>query len=421
MKKLISYFLILSILLSCVACGNQTSQIQGGGTSTVDLEQKEDAKQESDYVPSVTEESMKTSTLYNEAFELMNNGEYAKAKNIFNTINMNGGFDKSKEYSVIAENLDSLGPDFAGTLSKDFTKIYLPEYVCDGIKYSDFSRAYGCENVCYIVNPKTTEDYENNFLYSVLTGNYQIVSENNIVCYNWRCLNSGSLTYAYDALLDVFINVGVDFYCVKGQYIITLDGGSVVYSSEQISENLVKSYNKALELRNELYSRGTINDTSSELEKVEAYHDFLNEKLPMKPVPDGLKQYEIAWNDFDPKIRTNCMYFNGVESVFFGQFGACAPHAAVFNLFMNIEGIKNCDVHCAPFNAPPGQGHDVTYIYIDNEEYIVDWFNKKGVKTFEDSAKYDWNFEKETLNNARVLCGAKEGSLSYRVFSEGIE
>ena len=223
-------------------------------------------------------------------------------------------------------------------------------------------------DIKFIAEPKTDADLQNNILYKFLFGEYSLDFTNyttkQVTFYtlvkNIRD-NVDAVADTYTAIAGPFNNAHVG--CGADDNGMFIDFPEASLTPEQIYEQQLIAMETAKAVQASLWEQGKITDSMSEKEIAQAYHDYLT-KLRVKP------------GDIDaanPGGRT--VEFDSVYAALINKKADCVGRAAAFNLFMHLEGISAQGVTGHTKGAASYDGHIISRVVLDGEEYFCDWGN----------------------------------------------
>lgn len=117
-------------------------------------------------------------------------------------------------------------------------------------------------------------------------------------------------------------------------------------------------------------------------------YDFFNYSLQAygATTPWYFRDINFPENYDNPKVRIEYMEEDTAYGCLVKKSGCCGSRAAAYNLLMNMEGINTIGLHT--------QGHIVSYLFLDGEEYMCDWGSRIGLFTEEDVNTPKANFIK---------------------------
>lgn len=248
-------------------------------------------------------------------------------------------------------------------------------------------------DIKYIAEPKTDTDLQNNILYKFLFGEYGL----NFTNYTTKQMDFYTLVQkirenvdvvadTYTAIAGPFNNVHVG--CGADDNGMFIDFPETSLTPEQIYERQLIAMETAIAVKDSLHAQGKITDGMSEKQIAQVYHDYLT-KLRIKP------------GDIDasnPGGRT--VEFDSVYACLVNKKVDCVGRTAAFNLFMHLEGISAQGVTGHMKGAPAYDGHILSRVVLDGEEYFCDWGNGYPL----DKDITDWfTFDTDSLTAARTV------------------
>ena len=224
------------------------------------------------------------------------------------------------------------------------------------------------EDIKFIAEPKTDADLQNNILYKFLFGEYSLNFTNyttkqvdfNTLVKKMRD-NVDAVADTYTALAGPFNNVHVG--CGADDNGMFIDFPEASLTPEQIYEQQLIAMETALTVKDSLRTQGKITAGMSEKAIAQVYHDYLT-SLRVKPGDT---------NAADPGGRT--VEFDSVYAALVNKKADCVGRAAAFNLFMHLEGISAQGVTGHTKSAASYDGHIISRVVLDGEEYFCDWGN----------------------------------------------
>lgn len=271
---------------------------------------------------------------------------------------------------------------------------------------SEMKAAFGIGDKVWYDNPQNNSEHLSNFLLAYCAGDWDYiinVDKDDISRVSW----SHSLKpycNLYNALLGAFTNQN-EFYatCIDGKYYIVTQGAEPILSKDELMEQQASVYKKAVSIRKDMVKSGQITDKMSEKAKCNAYYKLLS-SWNIKP-SDSVGN--IDYYSSDPSYRTVFMKYDSAYACLVKKVADCGGRSAGFSLLMNMEGIKSFGMECHFKNTD--LGHIITYVLLDNEEYLSDFSNN--IKTSHidsDSIKKKLILDESYLHAIREELGKKE-------------
>lgn len=242
-------------------------------------------------------------------------------------------------------------------------------------------KALGMEGKVRIDDPKTDPDNEYNFALAFMQGDWEYTTDRH---YDWYSSRSrGPLTYA--AIAGAFVNQDVYILRRNGKYyVLLMDGITPRFSREELMAQQQAAYARALEIYRFMHSN-VITDGMSQYEIAQRYADHCRNL--------GVRPSGIADAVHTPYEAVAYMQFDSAYSGLVNNTADCGGRAAMFNMLLNMEGIKAYGLGGHIPNTP--SGHMVTYAILDGREYTVDWGNGYGIRALGDPYLeiYSWSLE----------------------------
>lgn len=232
--------------------------------------------------------------------------------------------------------------------------------------YAGIIKAYGLK---WHETPVTQDDHIDNLCYCFATGNWE-----------WTHDAKGELNLPQIVDIKVelagFILNQPHTFCYKnGRYYICIDQTATSpLSPEDISMQIVKAYEAAKKIYDEMHAKGKVTSSMTQKQIAEAYSNYLQSYGA--ETPWYFKGDNFPENYDDPSVKILYMTEDTAYGCLVKKQGACGSKAAAYNLVMNIEGIKTIGLHV--------EGHIVSYLLVDGEEYMCDWGNRVGLFTEDD-------------------------------------
>ena len=249
------------------------------------------------------------------------------------------------------------------------------------------------ENIKFIAKPKTDADLQNNILYRFLFGEYSLDFTN----YPPKQLSFDStvqtirdtisdLSDTYTALAGPFNNTFIG--CGIDNTKLFIDFPEASLSPEEIYTQQLSALKAARNIKDSLHAQGKITAKMSEKEIAQVYYGYLAD-LNVKP---------SDINAANPGGRT--VEFDSAYACLLNKKADCVGRTAAFNLFMHLEGISAQGVTGHIKGTPDYDGHILSRVVLDGEEYFCDWGN--GYALSKDIT--DWfTFDADSLAAARAV------------------
>lgn len=227
-------------------------------------------------------------------------------------------------------------------------------------------------DIKFIAEPKTIADLDNNILYCYLMGNYSLefINYAELLHITDNLTRTAAeriyaLSDTYTALMGPYNNAGIHSFGNNGCLTIAFPEASL--NTHTIYRQQVTALKTAKDIKASLYAEGKITSDMSEKEIAQVYCDYLT-KLGVKP-----GEIDAA----DPGGKT--VEFDSVYAALVNKKADCVGRAAAFNLFMHLEGISAQGVTGHMKGAPAYDGHILSRVVLDGEEYFCDWGNDYGL------------------------------------------
>ena len=228
------------------------------------------------------------------------------------------------------------------------------------------------EDIKFIANPKTDDELKNNIRYSFLFGNYSLnytnLARNNMsddpywIAQNY--IREGADIYT--ALMGPFNNAReITGYNTNGKTFLKYYNISL--TPEQIYEQQLIALDAAIEIKNSLHEQGKIKDNMTEKEIAEVYYNYL----------DRLDVKSSNINAKNPGPRT--VEYDSIYACLINKRADCVGKAATFNMFMHLEGISAYGATGHVKGSASYDGHILSLIILDGEEYFCDWGTDSGI------------------------------------------
>ena len=222
-------------------------------------------------------------------------------------------------------------------------------------------------DIRWISAPVTTDDLDNNILYSFLFGNYSLNFTNyipeNVEFKELAQTMRGrikALSRIYPELVGVFSNTFVG--CgVRKDSLLFIDFPQASLSVETIYAQQNQALETAQAIRDTLHQKGTVKAGMSQKQVAQAYYDYLR-SLNVKAGggPEAAKQGKSVEYDSPYACLVN-------------KKADCVGRAAAFNLLMHLEGISAQGVGGSIKGT--NSGHVLNRVILDGETYYCDWGN----------------------------------------------
>ena len=230
--------------------------------------------------------------------------------------------------------------------------------------------AFGIGDKTWSDNPQNNDEYVGNFLLAYCAGDWDYIININRTDRQRVSWSNSLKPYCilYNALLGAFTNQN-EFYavCMDGKYYIVTQGAEPCLSKDELMEQQESVYEKAVALRNQMVLSGSVSDDMTEKQKCEAYYKLLSSWN----IPPSSAVTNIDYSSNDPSYRTIFMKYDSAYACLVNRVADCGGKSAGFSLLMNMEGIKSFGVQGRLIEH--NSGHIVTYLVLDNEEYLSDY------------------------------------------------
>ena len=221
-------------------------------------------------------------------------------------------------------------------------------------------------DIKWIPNSTYGTNVYNNILYSFLIGNYTLEGAGlNDVEINYAIGGRKALANNYPDLIGFFSNTNSSLAGEAGNLYIAYEQN--VFTAEQLYEQQMLALKAALQIKNELHSKGKIKDGMTEKEIARVYYDYIS--------TSGV----VAGGGNNPKINGMYVEWDSAYACLVAKVADCVGRAAGFNLLMHVEGIKAQGVSGT---ITGNEGHVISRLILDGEEYFCDWGNRKGIHLY---------------------------------------
>jgi len=277
------------------------------------------------------------------------------------------------EKGILSEKLIADGvfaEDIYNAVVDDVDEIISKQQIMSGstINYSEISKIYFGRDIELYNNPKTDEEYTNNFLYSFVRGDFeysyllrnqikaQYILENEMHGFP---LPNLLLTHMYETALGYFLNEQANLiYFKDNKWYINL-GPNITLSESpsDIKYQLIAAYNAAVEIHDDLHANGIIRVGMNELNIAKAYTNYLKNNSGIQTA-DGRGNHK--------------MIYDSAYGALVNKNAACGGRAAATVMLLRLEGIKSSVLYGRDIS---GQGHLVPYAVLDGKEYGIEWKN----------------------------------------------
>ena len=274
----------------------------------------------------------------------------------------------SISYNALGAKLKDNSGTLADKLIADevFTKAAYDAAVKNVPDYAGLITAYSLK---WHENPVKNDDHIDNICYCLATGNFE-----------WTNNSAGGLQIPDISEIKVEIAGHMlnqkHIMCFRqGKYYIALAETVVSpITPQKISNQIIEAYKAAKNINTELHANGKIKASMTQKQIAEVYSSYLQSYGAR--VPENFKGSNFPDNYDDPAVRINFTEFDTAYGCLVNKLGNCGSRAAAYNLLMNMENIKTVGLHV--------EGHIVSYLYLDGEEYFCDWGNGIGLFTVDD-------------------------------------
>ena len=265
------------------------------------------------------------------------------------------------------------------------------------------AKYYGLdENISWIAEPKTTEEFMNNVYCCFLVGDYSL--------YNLTIHDEANAKRFANTLIDAIHNMAsnnpqlMGAFCNGRQstgFYETRDGSYFranmslkIKDAALTNDEIYSQQNEAMEaayaISKQMHASGKIKSGMTQKEIAQVYYDYMQTL--------GVTLGDVGFGAQNPGEN---MKYDTVYSCLVQKKANCMGRAAAYNVLMHIEGISAQSVQCHSHTAAEGNNHVMTRVVLDGVEYVVDWGNKLPIQSVE-SASSKYEFFEDSLAIARA-------------------
>jgi len=265
------------------------------------------------------------------------------------------------------------------------------------------AKYYGLdENIRWIAEPKTTDEFMNNVYCCFLVGDYSLY---NLTIHDEANAKRFANTLS-DALHDMAANnpqlMGAygngrgrfGFYSTKDTNYFRANMDLGIQNAVLTNDEIYSQQNEAMEvayaISKQLHNSGKIKSGMTQKEIAQVYYDYMQTL--------GVKTGDVGFGAANPGEN---MKYDTVYSCLVQKSSNCLGRCAAFNVLMHIEGISAQAVRCHSYNAEEGNNHVMSRVVLDGVEYVCDWGNKLPIQSVE-SASSKYEFFEDSLAIARA-------------------
>ena len=281
----------------------------------------------------------------------------------------------SISYNALSAKLKDNSGTLADKLIADgvFTKSAYDAAVKNVPDYAGLIKAYGLDGAPWYDYPTNTSELTADFMQCFLRGDYTF-SYNEYAYYS-RTLHDGEMFgKAYNTLLQPMMHIGWDVNYNNGKFVVRLYHAISPLTPEEITQRMIRAYDEAKKIREEMYSAGILDVSMSDLEKAAVCGNYLMRNVPGASRPAIVNNNKAGFADeYSAQMRGQYILYNGVYAVLIDHTDSCTDRAATYQLFMNIEGIKAVGAGCHVDGAEEWDNHMASILLIDGEFYAYNW------------------------------------------------
>lgn len=309
---------------------------------------------------------------------------YTKSSGVCNT-NAKKTFPKMIAKDMTKANLDAHDK----SLVKDAYIFGLPE----GIKfdYSGVSFDAMLNNLQYAF---LIGDYELGFAYSDVDKADEALRMIDDI------LNSEEYDGVFADLFCAYANGGNDYNMTyeNGSYCIYLSIEDAAISDARIFKNQKMAVKRVKEIAQEMRDLGKIKDGMSQKEIAQVYYDYVSTA-------------EVGCLDFsaDGFHDGMCMTEDTPYSFLFDKMASCLGHTATYNQLLHYEGIQAYGAVNWASQVEGENGHILSYIVCDGQEYFTDTTGSIPMTDLEDMKKHVI-FRSDSVEKVRKAAGMTAAS-----------
>ncbi len=261
------------------------------------------------------------------------------------------------------------------------------------------------DKIKFRYNATQKADMLNNLQYAFLIGDYELG-----FAYKSKAKARAASDMIFDLLCgEEYDGVYADLFCAynnavlvseitreHGMYCVYISVKNASLTDEEIFSNQKKAVAKIKEIAAELREEGKIKSGMSQKEIAEVYYDYISGT-------------EVDYFSGDETVLSKglCMQEDTPYAFLFENRASCLGHTATYNQFLHYEGIEAYGVANWLGSVEGENGHIISYVVCDGEEYFTDTTNNIPLTDQKEIEKY-LVFRDGSLERVRSVAG-KQG------------
>lgn len=228
-------------------------------------------------------------------------------------------------------------------------------------------------NIKFNYNATQKTDVLNNLQYAFLIGDYKLG-----FAYKTREKAEAACEMIFDIMVnEEYDGIYADLFCAYnnsilefqtdyecGVYCIYMSVKNASLTDEKIFSNQKKAVTRIKEIAAELREQGKIKSGMSQKEIAEVYYNYVSNA-----------DVDHFSDDKTVLSKGLCMQEDTPYSFLLERYASCLGHTATYNQFLHYEGIQAYGLSNWFGSVEGENGHIISYIVCDGEEYFTDTTN----------------------------------------------
>lgn len=253
------------------------------------------------------------------------------------------------------------------------------------------AKFYGLdENMGWVTDPDTKEEFINNMLGCFMVGDYNLnhltVRDDEFAreMYAYFKGNRMELCSSFAELMGAFVNPEVEwllyqmqddargYNCV--QYHLCVPDAP--FTNEELYQQQQAAVAEASRIHFVLHESEEIIDGMDPIRVARIYYNYMQ-----------WADYTIG-DHYENISRQDTMKNDTAYACLINKRANCLGRAAAYTMLLNLEGIDVQTVHCRFLSSPENERHVLNRFVVNGQEYICDWYNRLPIMPLEMS--YNW-------------------------------
>lgn len=303
------------------------------------------------------------------------------------------------EEAVTATAITEAKPAYSEDLDYEGWHVFHDQYMDKRVRAIAQKQAkfYGLdENMGWVTDPDTKEEFINNMLGCFMVGDYNLDNltiRNDAFAREMHLYFKGSrmeLCSSFAELMGAFVNPEVEWlvYTLKDEprgysctqfHLCVPDAplsNEELYQQQQAAVAEVQRIYNTMHASEEIVSGDQISAGMDPIRIARIYYNFMQ-----------TGGYTVGDN-YQNISRQDTMKNDTAYACLINKRANCLGRAAAYTMLLNLEGIDVQTVHCRFVFSPDNERHVLNRFVVGDQEYICDWYNRLPIMPLEMS--YNW-------------------------------